>query len=93
MILRVHVPRLETVNVGRCLSLYQRWLSFQSRRHEERRLARAVFRVGFRQTFEPGRRLVVVAVAPGGQNLEELRGDGSTKRVVFYERGVTYVEP
>lgn len=51
VVLRRHVPGLETVDIDWCLPLHQRRLSFESRRNEKRRLGCAEFGVGLRQTF------------------------------------------
>lgn len=51
VILRRHVPGLDTVDIDWGLALHQRCLPFKSRRHEERHLGRTALVVGFRQAF------------------------------------------
>lgn len=51
VVVRGHVPGLETVHVERCLPLHQRRLPFESRRHEEHCLGCPALGEGFRQAF------------------------------------------
>lgn len=51
VVLRSHVPGLETVDVDWCLPLHQGRLPFKSRRDEERGLSCPILTVGFRQAF------------------------------------------
>lgn len=59
VVLRLHMPGLEAIDVVRCLPLHQRRQSFRGRRHQQRRFFRPPSCVGFRKTQDLGRCFLV----------------------------------